>query len=386
MGSPHMNDETVSFFDLKAQVVSYRDELHAALDRVVDSGYFIGGAAVGEFEASWAAYCGTAECVAVGNGLDAIRLILEAYGIGPGDEVIVPGFTYYASWLGVQQVGATLVPVDCHLETAAIDATEVKAAVTPATKAILAVHLYGIPADMAALRAVADAAGIVLIEDAAQAHGAGTAQGLVGSAGDAAAFSFYPTKNLGALGDAGGITTNDPAVAARARSRRSYGQGKHKYEHVDTGWNSRLDPLQAAFLMVHLARLDEWTDRRRSIASAYADALADRRSAVVMPPTIDGSVWHHFVVRTSDRDAFRSALAAGGVATDVHYPYSIRDIDALRPLVRYVDRELSRSARLAAEVVSLPMGPWMTDGQVERVADALRGLDRHLLTADQGPG
>jgi dTDP-3-amino-3,4,6-trideoxy-alpha-D-glucose transaminase len=373
---------TVPFFDLKAQVSGYRDELHAALDRVVDSGWFIGGDAVAEFEESWAAYCGTTECVGVGNGLDAIRLLLEAYGVGPGDEVIVPGFTYYASWLGVQQVGATLVPVDCDLATAAIDAARVEAAITSATKAVLAVHLYGIPADMAALRKVADSAGILLLEDAAQSHGALTTNGRAGSSGDAAAFSFYPTKNLGALGDAGGVTTDDAAVAAKIRSRRSYGQGRQKYEHVDTGWNSRLDPVQAAFLMVHLARLDAWTDRRRVIASTYRDALGDALGATVAPPGVDGSVWHHFVVRASDRDALRAALTDAGVATDVHYPYSIRNIAPLRPLVRYADPDLSRSERLGAQVVSMPMGPWMTDGQVEHVAAALRDLDRRLLALD----
>lgn len=379
---PFVTGATVPFFDLKAQITSYRDELHAALDRVVDSGYFIGGAAVSEFEATWAAYCGTTECVGVGNGLDAIRLVLEGYRIGAADEVIVPGFTYYATWLGVQQVGATLVPVDCELTTAAIDATRVEAAITPATKAILAVHLYGIPADMAALRTVADSAGILLIEDAAQAHGAHTTNGKVGTAGDAAAFSFYPTKNLGALGDAGGITTDDADVAARVRSRRAYGQGREKYEHVDTGWNSRLDPLQAAFLMVHLARLDEWTERRRAIASTYQEALTDGRAAMVSAPTVERSVWHHFVLRASDRDALRAAMAEAGVATDVHYPYSIRDIVPLRTQVRYVDEALSRSARLGTQVVSLPMGPWMTDGQVEHVAEALHRLDRGLLAVD----
>jgi dTDP-3-amino-3,4,6-trideoxy-alpha-D-glucose transaminase len=377
-----MMGAVVPFFDLRAQVLSYRDELHAALDRVVDSGYFIGGAAVSEFETLWAAYCGSAECVGVGNGLDAIRLILEGYGIGAADEVIVPGFTYYATWLGVQQTGATLVPVDCELATAAIDATRVEAAITRATKAVLAVHLYGIPADMAALRAVADSAGILLIEDAAQAHGGRTGGRKVGAAGDAAAFSFYPTKNLGALGDAGGVTTNDVDLAAAVRRRRSYGQGRDKYEHVDTGWNSRLDPVQAAFLMVHLARLEEWTVRRRVIASAYQEALADGCVASVRPPTVEDGVWHHFVLRASDRNALRSALAVAGVATDVHYPYSIRDIAPLRPRVRYVDQALSRSAELGAQVVSLPIGPWMNDAQVDQVAHALRGLDRRLLALD----
>jgi dTDP-3-amino-3,4,6-trideoxy-alpha-D-glucose transaminase len=368
-------EPTIPFFDLGAQVGAYRDELHGALDRVIDSGYFIGGSEVVRFEERWAETVGVRHCVSVGNGLDAIRLILEGYGIGPGDEVIVPAFTYYATWLAVQQTGATLVPVDVDLRSAAIDADLVAAAVTPRTKAILIVHLFGIPAELDRLRTIADDAGVLLIEDAAQSHGAPG----VGSTGDASAFSFYPTKNLGALGDAGGVTTDDADLAARIRSRRSYGQGSHKYEHVDTGWNTRLDPLQAAFLGVHLDRLEGWTRRRRAIAAEYLDALADAPDAFVGPADPEGSVWHHFVLRAADRTALRDALGLRGVGTDIHYPYALDDIAPLAHLVARPAAPAPRAAELAAQVTSLPMGPWMTDGQVQRVADALRELPRALL-------
>jgi len=377
--SPGPDVAEVPFFDLRSQVQDYRGEFHAALDEVIDSGYFIGGAAVERFERAWAAKVGSRHGVGVGNGLDAIRLILEGYGIGPGDEVIVPAFTYYASWLAVQQVGATLVPVDVELSTAALDPSIVESAITPTTRAILVVHLYGIPADLVALRELADAHGLKLIEDAAQAHGA-VRDGLkVGSAGDAAAFSFYPTKNLGALGDAGGVTTDDAELVARIRSRRSYGQGAQKYEHVDTGWNSRLDPLQAAFLSVHLGELDRFIERRREIACTYWDALGDGEDIAVGPRDVAGSVWHHFALRASDRAALRATLAEAGIGTDVHYPYSVRDIRPLETLVRYPDMSLDRAETLGRQVVSLPIGPWMSDTQVARVAETLRRLPRELL-------
>ncbi|HWL00875.1 MAG TPA: DegT/DnrJ/EryC1/StrS family aminotransferase [Microbacteriaceae bacterium] len=371
----------VPFFDLGAQARDHRSEYHAALDEVIDSGYFVGGAAVERFEHAWAQRVGAEHGVGVGNGLDAIRLILEGYGIGMGDEVIVPAFTYYASWLAVQQVGATLVPVDVELATAAIDVRAVEAAITSETRAILAVHLFGIPADLAALGELARANGIKLIEDAAQAHGA-VRDGLqVGSGSDAAAFSFYPTKNLGALGDAGGVTTDDSALAMRIRSRRSYGQGAQKYEHVDTGWNTRLDPLQAAFLSIHLRELDQFTARRREIASVYWDALGDSADYVVGPRDVTDSVWHHFVVRAADRAELRGAFSAHGVATDVHYPYSIRDIRPLDPFVRLAEPSFDRAEALGREVVSLPMGPWMSDAQVDQVAETLRVLPRELFAA-----
>ena len=254
----------VPFYDLGQLVRSYSRDIHACLDEVIETGYFVGGPLTSRFEEEFAASIGADHCVGTGNGLDALRLILEAYGIGPGDEVIVPAFTFFATWLAVTQTGATPVPVDVQPWTGNIEPALVRAALSERTKVILPVHLYGRPAAMAEITAIAQEFDLLVIEDAAQGHGARTAGGKVGSLGHAAAFSFYPTKNLGALGDAGCVTTSDEEVANRLRSRRSYGQGANKYEHVDTGWNSRLDPFQASVLSLHLKRLDEWTERRRS--------------------------------------------------------------------------------------------------------------------------
>ncbi|HEX4402424.1 MAG TPA: DegT/DnrJ/EryC1/StrS family aminotransferase [Galbitalea sp.] len=372
----------VPFFDLGQGLRPHRAELHAALDEVLESGFFIGGSITSRFETEFADFIGADFCVGTGNGLDAIRLLLEAYDIGVGDEVIVPAFTFYATWLGVTQTGAAPVPIDVLSTSANVDAASIERAITSRTKAIIPVHLYGQAADMKAIRAVADAHGLIVIEDAAQSHGAVSTAGRVGAAGDAAAFSFYPTKNLGALGDAGAVTTSNSEVARRVTSRRSYGMGTSKYDHVDTGWNSRLDPLQAAFLSLHLKRLDEWTTRRRAIASAYLDALgAERAAGVVGPIAVSDSVWHHFVLRAADRPGLRDFLAQRGVTTDIHYPYAVHRLAPMRALMS----EDSLAAKfpvadaLADQVTSLPMGPWMSDGQVEQVADALREVPAALL-------
>ena len=374
---------TVPFYDLGHHERSLRGELHAALDEVLDSGYFIGGDIVSRFEQEFAAYIGVEECVAVGNGLDAIRLILEAYGIGVGDEVVVPAFTYYATWLAVLQAGATPVPAEVASSTANLDPVAAEAAITERTKAILAVHLFGRSADLAALREVADRHGVLLIEDAAQSHGSGSTGGRSGSVGDASAFSFYPTKNLGALGDAGGVTTNDAAVAAKIRSRRSYGQGASKYDHVDTGWNSRLDPLQAAFLSLHLTHLDTWNARRAEIAGRYLEALGENSAGAVGSASSEGAVWHHFVLTASDRTALREYLASRGVSTDVHYPYSIRDLAPMRAVLAEsaLATEFPIAEAFGRSVVSLPIGPWMSNDQVEIVASALTDLPSSLLEA-----
>jgi dTDP-3-amino-3,4,6-trideoxy-alpha-D-glucose transaminase len=372
---------TVPFFDLGQGLRPHRAELHDALDEVLESGYFIGGAITGRFETEFAQFVGTDHCVGTGNGLDAIRLILEAFDIGAGDEVIVPAFTFYATWLGVTQTGATPVPVEVLSSSANLNPAAIESAITSRTKAIIPVHLYGQAADMAAIRAVAEAHGLIVVEDAAQSHGAESTGGRVGAVGDAAAFSFYPTKNLGALGDAGAVTTSNAEVAERVISRRSYGVGTSKYEHVDTGWNSRLDPLQAAFLSLHLKSLGEWTTRRRTIAATYLEALGDRSFGVVGPTDVLGSVWHHFVLRAADRGALQEFLAGRGVTTDVHYPYAVHQLAPMQMLMN--DRSRGESfpvaESLAGQVTSLPMGPWMTDDQVEQVAAALRELPSSLL-------
>jgi len=372
---------TVPFFDLGPLVRAEADEVHAAFDTVLSSGYFVGGPVTETFENQFADFLGVKHCIGVANGLDALRLALEAYGIGPGDEVIVPAFTYYATWLGVTQTGATPVPVEVLGSTANLDPAAVEAAITPRTRAILPVHLYGQAADLAALKAIAGTHGLLLFEDAAQSHGAMSNAGMTGTVGDAAGFSFYPTKNLGALGDAGAVTTSDDEIARIVRSRRSYGQGSSKYDHVDTGWNSRLDPLQAAVLSLHLGKLAGWTVRRREIATAYRDALGTRTGTMVGPVDIESSVWHHFVIRANDRERLQAHLLEAGVQTDAHYPYAVNRLAPMRELMtpESAAAEFPVAERLAREVVSMPMGPWMTEEQVERVASALTGVPDDLL-------
>lgn len=369
----------VPFYDLRAAVQGNKAGLHQVLDAVVDGGYFVGGTPVSGFEREFAAYLGTSECVGVGNGLDGLRIAMEVLGIGPGDEVIVPGFTFYATWLAVMQTGATPVPVDVDLATASIDIAAIGSAISSRTKAILVVHLYGIPADLASLRSLADTAHISLIEDAAQSHGAKSGGLMTGCVGDIASFSFYPTKNLGALGDGGAIVTNSAELAAAARRRRSYGQGTSKYDHVDTGWNSRLDTLQAAFLSQSLPRLDAMNRRRGEIAATYLEALGDARDAVVGSGKASENVWHQFVVRTEDRDRAREHFSRRGVGTDIHYPYSF---DTLTPMKKYGPHaQLPNSQVLAEEVLSLPIGPMLTDAEVSQVAESLAELPEAFLAA-----
>ena len=263
----------IPFLDLKAASTELREELDAAYHRVMDSGWYILGEEVDAFEAEWAAYCGVRYCVGVGNGLDALHLILRAMDIGTGDEVIVPSNTYIATWLAVSYAGATPVPVEPDPRTFNLDPTRVEAAITPRTRALLPVHLYGQPADMDGLLEVARRHDLRVVEDAAQAHGATYKGRRCGGLADAAGFSFYPGKNLGALGDAGAVTTDDDRIADRVRALRNYGS-RRKYYHDEKGYNSRLDPLQAAFLRVKARHLDEWNGRRAELASRYNLGLA----------------------------------------------------------------------------------------------------------------
>lgn len=371
--------EPIPFYDLGVVTRSRRAELIDAFADVLDGGWFVGGPIVNEFEAAFAEAVGTRHCIALGNGLDALRIGLEALGIGPGDEVIVPGFTFYATWLAVLQVGAIPVAVDVRVEDAALDVDAVEAAVTERTRAILPVHLYGIPADVSAVAEIADRHGIVIVEDAAQAHGARIGEVAVGSVGEVGAFSFYPTKNLGALGDAGALVTDRADVAETARSRRSYGQGASKYDHVDTGWNTRMDAIQARILTDALPGLDAANARRRAVARAYLDALAGVEAGVVGATAFDASVWHHCVVRTADRDSFVSTMTAAGIGTDVHYPYHFSDLAPIRAALGGHVPDLPSARRLARSVVSLPIGAWISDAQVERVCDVLRQLPRELF-------
>lgn len=374
--------DAVKFFDLGAHVAPRRQRILDAVAEVLDAGQFIGGPFVDRFESEFAAYVGSQHCVALGNGLDALRIGLEAAGVGEGDEVIVPGFTFYATWLAVLQTGARPIAVDVRDVDAAIDPSLIAGAITSRTRAIVPVHLYGIPADMAAITAIAREHGLFVLEDAAQAHGAAAGGRRVGAHGDAAAFSFYPTKNLGALGDAGALVTDDDRIARIARSRRSYGQGQTKYDHVDTGWNSRMDPLQARLLSDGLGELDDGNVRRREIAAAYLAALGTRASAVITGLPGGESVWHHFVVRASQREALRDHLAAAGVGTDIHYPYAFDSLAPTRAAAGENLRSLPVATTLSRCVVSLPMGPWMTDDQVDHVAEVLHDVPEQMFATD----
>ena len=362
------------FFDLGVFVREQKSEVMAAIERVVDSGTYIGGDEVANFESAFAKSVGAKHCVGVGNGLDAIRLLLEAHDIGPGDEVIVPGFTFYATWLAVLQVGAIPVAVDVRLSDASIDPEKIEAEITPATKAIIVVHLFGISANMLEINKIAKANSLLVFEDCAQAHNGQTNAGPVGNSSDGAAFSFYPTKNLGALGDAGAITLNDSGILEKLRSRRSYGVGANKYEHVDTGWNTRLDPLQAAILLTFLPGLKSVTEARRAIAEKYTSEVKDPASNLVRSVSPFENVFHHFVVRAKIRSEFQKAMSDQNVMTDIHYPYFFNSLEPIRAKYEEFGRTLTNipnSETLAHEVVSLPVGPWMSDEQINTVGRSL---------------
>lgn len=357
----------VKFGDLAALHAPLREELDAAYRRVMDKGWFITGTELESFEREFAACCRAKHAIGVANGLEALHLILRAYGIGAGDEVIVPANTFIATWLAVSQAGAGPVPVEPDAATYNIDPEQVEAHITPRTKAIIAVHLYGQMADVPALRQIADRHDLRLIEDAAQAHGA-TAHGqTAGSAGDAAGFSFYPGKNLGALGDGGAVTTNDDALADKLRLLRNYGS-REKYRHEIAGYNSRLDEMQAAFLRVKLEWLERWNVQRREQAANYTKGLSGL-PGLVLPFVPDWStpVWHLYVVRTAQRDALQAWLDAGGIDTQVHYPIPPHLQGAYRDSGIAAEGSLPFSERLHREVLSLPIGAHLTPDQQQQV-------------------
>lgn len=359
----------IPFLDIAAQNAEVREELDAAWRRVTDRGWFILGEEVAAFEHEFAAYCEAAHCVGVGNGLDALHLILRGFGIGPGDEVIVPAHTFIATWLAVMFAGARPVPVEPDERTCNIDAGRIESAITPRTRAIIAVHLYGQPADMDVIAEVGRRHGLKVIEDAAQSHGARYKGRRTGGLGDAAGFSFYPGKNLGALGDGGAVVTNDEALASRIHALRNYG-GETKYRHDEPGFNSRLDELQAAFLRVKLQRLDDWNRRRRELAKRYIECLEGTGIGLPVVPDWAESVWHLFVVRTQRRDALQRYLAELGIGTMVHYPMPPHRQAACSAVVG-TDQHLPLAVALSSEVLSLPMGPMLAQNEVERIASAV---------------
>ncbi len=362
--------ERVPFLDLRAPYLELRSQLDAALLGVANSGWYLLGAPLEEFERAFARFVGVKHCVGVANGLDALELGLRSMGIEEGDEVIVPSNTYIATWLAVSSLSATVVPVEPDEATFNIDPMRIEDAVTPRTRAILPVHLYGQTADMRAINEIAERHGLRVLEDSAQAHGATQWGEQAGALGDASAWSFYPGKNLGAFGDGGAVTTNDDAIADRIRMLRNYGS-RVKYVNEVRGVNSRLDDIQAAVLSAKLPFLNEWNARRQSCADFYQTALAD--TPLTLPQVADGSVsaWHLYVVRTAERDALQAALKADGVDTLIHYPHPPHRQQA------YADTPLARSAfpiseRIHEEVLSLPIGPHMTRAQQVRVVDATK--------------
>jgi dTDP-4-amino-4,6-dideoxygalactose transaminase len=359
---------TLPLLDLHAQHDAIREELEAAIARVLAHGRFVQGPEVAEFEDAFAAYCGVEHCVGVANGTAAIELVLRAAGIGAGDEVVTTPFTFIATVEPILLVGARPVLADVDPETGLLDGAAVEAAVTPRTAAIMPVHLYGQPVDLDAFRALAERHGLLLIEDAAQAHGASWRGRRAGSAGDAATFSFFPGKNLGALGDAGAVTTADEALAARVRKLRDHGR-VDKYRHDVVGTNARLDTLQAAVLHVKLRHLDRWNEARRRHAAAYDAAFA--RTDGVRPIRVHEdavAVYHQYVVRLDDRDGARSALAGQGIETGVHYPVPLHRQPALAGVT---EGDFPAAERLAREVLSLPVFPELTDAQRSSVVSAL---------------
>jgi dTDP-4-amino-4,6-dideoxygalactose transaminase len=360
---------TIRFVDLGRQYSSIKAEIDHALIETAASTQYILGEEVERFEGEFAAYCGTSFCVGVGSGTAAIQLALEGLGISQGDEVIVPANTFIGSVLPVLRLGAMPVLVDCDEATATIDPELAAAAVGPRTKAVIAVHLYGQPGDIAPLQELCASRGLALIEDACQAHGARYRGHVVGGLGAAAAFSFYPAKNLGAFGDAGAVTTDDEGLANRIRRLRDFGR-TDKYVHVIEGGNERLDTIQAAVLRVKLRHLDGWNARRRASAAEYGRALA--RSTLRLPQTAAWAehVWHLYVVRTVERDAIRAALGAQGIETGLHYPLPLPFQPALAQL-GHVRGEFPVTERWADEVLSLPMFPELESDEIALIGEVI---------------
>jgi dTDP-4-amino-4,6-dideoxygalactose transaminase len=363
---------SIPFLDVGAAYRELQDEIESAVLSSLRSGWYIGGADVTAFEQEFAAYTGTGHCVGVASGLDALHLALRALGVGPGDEVIVPTNTYIATWLAVTQCGAVPVPVEPVERTYNLDPARIEAALTPRTKVILPVHLYGQPADLDPILEIARRHGLKVLEDGAQAHGAQYKGRRIGGHGDAVAWSFYPGKNLGALGDAGAVTTNDPAVADKIRVLGNYGS-RVKYVNETQGFNSRLDPLQAAALRVKLQRLDEWNTRRARIAARYDAALAGLDLSLPSVPAWAEPAWHLYVVRHPQRDAFQKALQEAGVATLIHYPIPPHLQAAYRD-AGFNPGRFPLAETMASELLSLPIGPQLDEAAVEKVIAAVKSV------------
>jgi dTDP-4-amino-4,6-dideoxygalactose transaminase len=365
-------DAKLPLVDLRAQHTAIAAEVEAAVQKVMANADFILGADVAAFEEEFARYCGTKHAVGLDSGMSALELGMRAMGIGPGDEVITPAGSFIASSSAISFTGAKPVWVDVDPQTYNLNPSGIEAAITERTKAIMPVHLYGQPADMDRVQEVAARHGLPVIEDACQSHGARYNGRRTGSLGAFGAFSFYPSKNLGAYGDAGALTTNDSDLADRVRMMRNYGQ-RAKYEHVYLAWNRRLDTMQAAVLRVKLPHLDTWNESRRRLASLYGELLAG--CAVGLPhssPDVE-HVYHLYVIEADDRDQLQADLAARGIATGIHYPLPIHLQEAYRG-AGFEAGSFPVSETAAKRVLSLPMYPEMTEQDVRRVAGAVREL------------
>jgi dTDP-4-amino-4,6-dideoxygalactose transaminase len=379
----------VPLADLAAQHASIRSEIDGAVSGVLESGDFILGDPVARFEAAFAAWVGSAAAIGVGNGTDAVEIALRAAGVEPGDDVLLPANTFVASAIGCLRAGARPVFADCEEGSFLIDLGDAGPRLTPKTRAILPVHLFGRLAEPSALRAFAREHGLLLVEDAAQAHGARWGEDRAGAIGEAAAWSFYPSKNLGAAGDGGAVTAASSETAQRARALRNYGS-IHKNEHPVFGFNSRLDALQAAILEVKLRHIDAWNDRRRRLAAAYRERLAGI-GGVVLPedPGAQRHVWHRFVVRVPQRDSVLERLRAAGIGAAIHYPTPVPFLGAFASTGAARAGDFPVAERLAAEVLSLPIYPEMTESQLGEVCEALAdalGAGARALRAARTPG
>lgn len=362
----------IPFLDIRSAYLELKTEIDDAVARVLDSGWYILGEEVAAFEQEFAAFCETEHAIGVADGLGALHLALRAMGVGPGDEVIVPSHTFIATWLAVSECGATPVSVAPDPRTFNLDPAQLEQRITSRTKVIIPVHLYGQPADLDPILAIARQHGLLVLEDAAQAHGARYKGRRIGGHGDAAAWSFYPGKNLGAMGDGGAVTTRHRDLADRIRELRNYGS-KVKYVHEAKGYNSRLDPIHASALRVKLKHLDAWNARRKAIAEFYSREIRNPNIVTPHVPAYADPVWHLFVVKTDARDAVQHALAAQGVSTLIHYPIPPHQqkayIDTCGP-----DMRCGVAEALADSVLSLPIGPHLSMEQAEVVVGRLNAL------------
>jgi len=354
----------IKFLDVKEINLRYKDEFTQEFQKFINSGNFILGKNVENFEKEFSKYCGSKFCVGVANGLDALKLILIAHNIGEGDEVIVPSNTYIATWLAISSVGAKIIPVEPN-EELNIDPIKIKKAITTKTKAILVVHLYGRLCDMHSISLIAKENNVLVFEDAAQSHGAKCKMGVAGNLSDAGAFSFYPGKNLGALGDAGAVTTSNPEIYEKLLYLRNYGS-KIKYENLYKGINSRLDEIQAKILSLKLKNLDEDNLKRSTLANRYYTNLKEEKNINLPPfPKKDSHVWHLFVLRVAEREKFARYLNKKNIQTLIHYPIAPHKQKAYKEL----SLNLPISEKIHQEIISLPIGPTMSAEQVDFVSE-----------------